>query len=100
MTQLLIVIVNKNDAKKVVKIANDAGAKGGTILRGKGASVFEKKGFLGLNIEPEKDIVMILSDSQTIKNIKAGVDQEFNLKKPNSGIAFVLNIDHVKGLVT
>lgn len=100
MTKLLVVIVNKGQAKKVVKIAQDMGAKGGTILRGKGASVFEKKGFLGLEIEPEKDLVLILSDYEMIKKIKTGVDAEFNLKKPNSGIAFVLNVDRVEGIVT
>lgn len=99
MNQVLIVIVNKDQSSGVIQISKSAGAKGGTILRGKGASIFEKKGFLGLDIEVDKDVVLIISKEDNIQLIMETLNKEFKFDEPNSGIAFVLNTEKVIGII-
>lgn len=99
MNQVLIVIVNKDQSNGVIQISKSAGAKGGTILRGKGASIFEKKGFLGLDIEVDKDVVLIISKEDNIQLIMETLNKEFKFDEPNSGIAFVLNTEKVIGII-
>lgn len=99
MNQVIIVIVNKDQSNGVIQIAKTCGAKGGTVLRGKGASIFEKKGFFGLDIEVEKDVVLIISKQEKIQLIMESLNKEFQFDEPNSGIAFVLNIEKAVGLI-
>lgn len=99
MNQVLFVIVNKDHAKSVINVAKTVGAKGGTVLRGKGASIFEKKGFLGLDIEVEKDVVLIVSKPNIIKLVMEALNKELKLDEPNSGIAFVLDTESTIGII-
>lgn len=52
--ELIMVIVNKNLNKKVMEAATNAGARGGTILRGKGNSIYEKHSFWELKSNQKK----------------------------------------------
>ena len=43
---LIVTIVNKGRAEKVMEAAKKAGAEGGTILHGRGSGVHEKPSYL------------------------------------------------------
>jgi nitrogen regulatory protein PII len=78
--------------------AINAGARGGTILRGKGNSIYERYSFWGIEIEPEKDMVLIIVPSGIKKAVLSAINEEIHLKNPNSGIAFTLPVSDVIGL--
>jgi len=47
---LIVTIVNKGDAEKVVESSKRAGAEGGTIMHGRGTGIHEHARLLGITI--------------------------------------------------
>ena len=57
---LIVTIVGRGENTKIVKAARAAGAQGATIIPGRGTGVHEQRKLLGIAIEPEKDVVLIV----------------------------------------
>lgn len=95
---LIVTIVNKGRAEKVMEAAKKAGAEGGTILHGRGSGVHEKAKLFGIIIEPEKEIILTLVPSDISQTVLDNILKEVDLNKPNKGIAFVLSVDKVAGI--
>ena len=57
----LYVIVDRHQGQKAIHIAQDHGARGATVIHGRGSGeAVKSKLFLSMNIEPEKDLVIML----------------------------------------
>ncbi len=97
--KLLVTIVKKGIASKVVKASKEAGAEGGTILFGRGSGINEKKTFLGITIEPEKEVILTLVPKDKIDDILHAVEKAAKLDKPGNGIGFVIDVKRVTGIV-
>lgn len=95
---LIVTIVKKGHADKVVKVSRQAGASGATILHGRGSGIHEQKKLLGIAIEPEKDIVLTVIHQDKTKAVLAAINEEGELNKPATGIAFVLELKQVAGV--
>jgi nitrogen regulatory protein PII len=96
--RLIVVIVDINKNEAVMAAARRGGATGGTILRGKGTSIFEHQQFLGIEIEPEKDVILVITDETRTEDALKSITTELGLNEPYRGIAFVLNLQEVIGL--
>jgi nitrogen regulatory protein PII len=96
--ELIVSIVNKGRAGKVVDASQNAGAEGGTILSGRGTGIHEKAKLLSLMIEPEKDIVLTLVTRSKVKSVLSQIEEEAELNKPGHGIAFVLPVEETIGI--
>jgi nitrogen regulatory protein PII len=98
MFKKLTVVVNRGMAEDVMDIARKSGVNGGTIIHGRGTgSEFTTK-FFGMDIEPEKELVMILMPSDLIGKVVNDLFQELQLGIPGNGILFVEPIEEVRGL--
>lgn len=95
---LIVTIVNKGDAEKVVNSSRKAGAEGGTIMFGRGTGIHEHAKLFGITIEPEKEIVLTLIDRQHTNAVLEAIADEIKLNKPGKGIAFILAVDRVAGI--
>lgn len=95
---LIVTIVNKGDAEKVVEASRRAGASGGTIMFGRGTGIHERLKLFGITIEPEKEIVLTLIDQEHTDPVLEAIIQEVELNKPGKGIAFVLKVEKVAGI--
>jgi len=95
---LIVTIVNEGYAEKVMNEAKKAGATGGTTLSGRGLEHEKAIKFLNISIEPEKDIVLILSPTDKKNNIMNMIVESCGLKTPGTGICFSLPVDNVVGL--
>ena len=95
---LIITIVNEGYSEKVMSEAKKAGATGGTTLNGRGLQSEKAIKFLKISIEPEKDIVLILTETKKKNNIMNSIVENCGLKTPGAGICFSLPVDHVVGL--
>lgn len=94
----LMTIVESGMADECMDIAVREGAKGGTVVRGRGSGVPENFSF-PIIIDPEKDIVLnILSKSDAIR-VKAALDSELELEKPGTGITFMLPVGKFAGFM-
>ena len=96
--QLITTIVEHGRAEDVVEAAQSVGARGGTIIAGRGSGVAQTELVLGMEIEPEKDIVFMLAPAQNAPQIEEAIDQRLDLNKPNHGILFTQNVVAVSGL--
>lgn len=93
--KLIVTIVSKGKAEKVVDISHMAGAEGGTILYGRGTAV---RLLLGISIEPEKEIVLTLIEKDKAQAVLDAIVKKVDLNEPHKGIAFMLSLDQVVGI--
>jgi nitrogen regulatory protein PII len=98
MFKKLTVVVNRGMAGDVMDIARRSGVKGGTILHGRGTGSEVTAKFFGMEIEPEKELVMILLKSDLLDKVVNDLYQELQLGIPGNGILFVEPILDVRGL--
>lgn len=98
MFKKLTVIVNRGMAEDVMDIARKAGVTGGTILHGRGTASECHAKLLGMEIEPEKEMVMILIPSELTEKVVNKLYEELQLDKPGNGVLFVEPVLTVHGL--
>lgn len=60
MTHMILAICNTGYADEVMEVAKSVGARGGTILHGRGSVQKDALQFLSITIEPEKEVVIII----------------------------------------
>ncbi|CDQ17831.1 P-II family nitrogen regulator [Halobacillus karajensis] len=95
---LIVTIVNKGDAEKVVDASREAGAEGGTIITGRGTGIHEKAKLFNILIEPEKEAVLTLIVKKKCNQVLKAIEQGARLDEPGRGIAFVLNVEETVGI--
>jgi len=95
---LIVTIVNKGDAEKVVAASKAGGATGGTILSGRGTGIHEYAKLFGISIEPEKEIILTLMNRSDADEVLKAIINEVDLDKPGKGIAFTLPVSSVAGI--
>lgn len=98
MYQNIIIIVDKGKAENVMEAAKKAGAKGGTIINARGSGIHETTKLFAMDIEPEKEKVMILSEEQYTKGIVDKIYEELEIDKPGNGIIFVQDVLQTYGI--
>lgn len=96
--QLIVTIVRKGNAETVMDAARNAGAEGGTILHGRGTGIHEKAKILGIAIEPEKEIVLILLPKAKVTRVLEAINESVGFDKPGRGLAFVVDVAKVIGI--
>ncbi len=97
--KLIVTIVRKGWGDKVLEATMNAGAEGGTIMLGRGVGIHEKKKILGITVEPEKEIVLTGAYADKTEAILDEIIKTADLGKPGMGIAFVVPVEKVIGLV-
>ena len=92
----------KNCILETVRIlqeaAREAGATGGTVLRGRGTANQEAERFFHITIQPEKELVMILVRREDKDAILHAIYHAAGLNTAGQGIAFSLPVDSTAGL--
>ena len=89
-TKIIISIVNHGDAEHLVEVTKQAGARGGTILHGRGTAKQQWLQLLGLG-DSHKEIVFTITQQSILPTIFEALKQDTHLHKTN-GIAIVLSI--------
>jgi len=97
--KLITCIVQRGKADKVVEAAMAAGAQGATISYGRGTGVREKLGLSGLFIQPEKEIIYIVTKQDESESVMAAVVEAARLKEKGQGFAFLHELDQAIGFV-
>ena len=88
--ELIVVIVNKDFADDVMHAARKAGAGGGTVINARGTAREEDAKFFGVQIVPEKEMLMILVDSDKKEKVLESIRNLKCISQPGSGIAFTM----------
>lgn len=96
--ELIILIVLEGYSSLAMDAAKRVGANGGTLIHGIGLGSKEATKFLGITIEPEKDVVLILTEKDTKKKVMKEITEAVGLSKEGRGICFSIPVDNVVGL--
>lgn len=98
MYKAIYVVVEKGKGEQVMDAAKEVGARGGTIINARGSSIHETAKFLNMEIEPEKELVLILAQNELAKTIVTAIRDTMKIDKPGQGIIFVQNVSETYGL--
>lgn len=90
---LITVIVNHGYADDVMAQARKAGARGGTIMTGRGTGTEEDVRFFGISLVPEKELLFIVADNDKVDAIHKAVNAIPHLCEPGGGISFTMNVE-------
>lgn len=96
--ELIVTIVNRGGFEAVKEAAKAAGARGGTLLHGLGLGGEEAAKFLGISIQPEKDVVFIVVGKEDREQVMQNIMETAGILTENRGICFSLPVDSALGL--
>jgi nitrogen regulatory protein PII len=94
---MILTIVNRGYSDEVMNAARSAGAKGGTVINGKGTAKLETNVFFGNEIHPEKEIVMIIAENSMRHQIMLSINKAAGLETSGSGFSFSLPVEEIVG---
>ena len=90
--ELVVCIVNAGFSQNVMEAAREAGAKGGTVIRGRGTANPQAEEFFNISVQPDKEILLILVPKNIKDNVLQAVFKEGGLVTEAKGIAFSLPV--------
>ncbi len=96
--EAIFIVVNKGLSADVIDAAESAGSTGGTLIHGRGSGTKEKAKLFNIEIEPEKDIVLILAKRERTEAIVGAIEAKLGISKPGAGIVFVTAVTKTLGL--
>ncbi|MEE3376065.1 MAG: hypothetical protein VZQ48_07075 [Candidatus Cryptobacteroides sp.] len=91
--QLLVCIVNAGFSQNVMEAARAAGARGGSIIRGRGSANPEAEEFFNISIQPDKEVILILVTNEIKDAVMTAVFKNSGLSTDGQGIAFSLPVE-------
>ena len=97
--RVIVSIVRKGWGDTVLEATMKAGAHGGTVLFGRGIGRNEQQRVFGIQIEPEKEVVLTLVPADIVDRMLEEVVRAAQLGAPGHGLAFVFPVDKVAGIV-
>jgi nitrogen regulatory protein PII len=98
MYNLIMAIVDRGKAEDVIEAAEKAGSKGGTIINARGSGIHETSKLFSMEIEPEKEIVLIVSEKSLADKIAASINDSLKMNEPGNGIIFIQDVNKTYGL--
>lgn len=99
--KLIIALVDDGMTENVIEAARDAGATGCTVINhARGEGLEEKKTFLGLTLETQRDMLMLLVEEHRARRILETISAvgEFDVS-PGTGIAFQIDVEDAVGVI-
>ncbi len=96
--KMITVIVNTGYADDIMDAARKAGATGGTVTHARGTGTAKDAHFLGVTIVPEKEMIMILAESQKTQAIMDAISNLECVKEPGVGIMYTNDVKEFRNL--
>jgi hypothetical protein len=96
--ELIVSVVNHGFSDELMESARDAGATGGTIIRGRKLGVDDDSKFLGIKPQLEKEIVAILALHEQKNDIMRAITKACGQHTDARGTIFSLRVDDIVGL--
>lgn len=96
---LVTCIVERGQAERVADEAIRAGAQGATIFPARGKGVRERLKFLGRLIDPEKEVILIVTRKEQTQSVFDTVVKVAQLHEPGKGFAYVQPVEQAVGFL-
>lgn len=98
MHNVIFIIVDKGKGETVMEAATKAGSRGGTIFNARGSGVHETSKLFSMEIEPEKEVVLILTENKITEAVTASIREQLKIDEPGQGVIFVQDVTKTYGL--
>jgi len=98
MHEVIFTIVERGLGQEVVDAATKAGSTGATIINARGSGIHEHTKFFAMEVEPEKEVVMIIINKEKVENIIKAIEETMHIDDPGKGILFTMDLNRVSGL--
>ncbi|HHT26754.1 MAG TPA: P-II family nitrogen regulator [Firmicutes bacterium] len=95
--ELIVTIVSRGYSDVVMDAARAAGATGGTVVHARSIGHKEAERFLGVTIEPEKEIVLITVSSAKKQAIMKAIATQTSAQTESKAFLMALPINGVIG---
>lgn len=95
---LILTVINHGHKEEVMAAAREAGATGGTVIHARNVGQEETERFLGICIQPEKDIIGIIVKREDKQTIMKAISQAAGLNTACKGLVFALPVDSLAGI--
>lgn len=93
----IFTIVDNGLAEDVIAEAKSVGAKGGTVMHARGSGIENNETLFNFVIEPEKEVILILSEKDQSAVIANHLNCTFKLEEEGKGILFVIDVKSAIG---
>lgn len=97
--EVLFTIVERGLGQEVVDAATSAGSRGATIINARGSGIHENTMFFSMNIEPEKEIVMIIIEKEKSDKVIKSIKEAMHIDEPGKGVMFAMDVSKTSGLL-
>ena len=88
--EVIFAIVNAGYAEDAMAVAREEGARGGTIISGRGVAKEDEATFFGITIHAEKELLMIVVDKEIRDNVLHALYKQMGMQQKSQGIVFSL----------
>ncbi len=95
--ECILTIADGGYSEYVVDAAKEAGAQGATIVNARGSTKKNNK-FYKLNIQPDKQIIMILCKQEQTKAIVESISNKAGMNTKAHALSFVLPVEEAIGM--
>lgn len=96
--ELIFTIVSREYLDLANEAAKKAGARGGTSIHALGLGGTDAFNFLGITINPEKEILLNVVKKEDKNKIMSQIVRDIGLENAGRGICFSLPVDYALGL--
>ena len=90
---LITCIITHGQADEIMRMARQAGARGGTILSARGTGTEDDVKFFGISLAPEKEMLLIVADGANAQSILEAVGRLPIFSEPGGGIMFTTPVE-------
>lgn len=96
--EVVLCILNNGFSEVAMDAARAVGAKGGTIMHGRGTASKDAEKLFNITVQPEKEIVMILVAEKIKDAVLKALYDAVGGGTAAQGIAFTLPVESVVGI--
>jgi len=99
--KLLVAFIDDHLTEAVTEAAREAGATGATVVtNARGEGLEKKKTFLGLSLETQRDMVLLLVEEHRARHILETIGEVGGFDSSSgTGIAFQVDVEDAVGVV-
>ena len=95
---IVMAVVEQGHSEELVKETKAVGARGGTVINARRAGADDAVKFFGLTVQPEKEIVMILTRRDNKQAIMDAINHSFGPDSPAHGMVLSIPVDGIAGV--
>jgi nitrogen regulatory protein PII len=98
--KLIIAFIAEDKTNKVLEAARKAGATGATVINhARGEGLEPPKTFFGLNLETQRDVLLLLVEEHLSRTILETIEQVAEFEKSiGAGIALKIDVEDAVGI--